>query len=744
LSRLSLVLFSLAVGTGAALAFLTLPNPWTALGLLAAAACFVLWLWSPSGTKWRDAILADAPGETLSSPRRNWAWFLAGFLLLGASLFLLEWRQPYYFTQDDALACELPGLLVGCRGVWAGVWPNYNPYSLMGAPLANLGLYSLTYPPTYLAYAIARHVLVNEYATLEVFAVLHLAVGYAVTFGLVRQMRASGAGAAIVALSTVLSGSSLIMGRCWPAFVPLVVWLPILAWGLVRLRRGPVGWLWTAAMGGAMGATFHVGFPQLSLTVAGFFAVAVAVLVLLGEVPLRRAYHALPALLVGVGLALPIALPQVHAAETMGPRGGVGAGLPFPDAWLCMIAPYPLGQAEHPNHWGTFDREYMGQLYFFGTLLGVLFFANALALFTSRFRWSQWRGQIWLFAALFTLLLMAGDAGWLWALLRRLPITSRITSHPFRLLPFFVLFASLAGGLVLERMLRLSTRRGTWELILGVAVGGLLLYHVALARPSFYTYAFQPGAPLPAEMNSILEPTNAPTGRLMAWSPLRSTHPASAIALSNALPSVYGIPAFHGYDPVVENTFPFTAAAAGFRATPLEAARAYGIRWHLTVRELGPVRSVTPDVYLMEEKPPFEEAYDVLKPLKLPAVYESGPVLLTELDGVDPLAFAEGHPDQPLPLRMNAAGLDVEVGAAGGEATIVNFLWRPEMQATVDGAPIPCNHDEWLRMRVEVPLGGKKLELRYAPDWSRGLLYGGAAVLLGVGLKLLLRRVPME
>src|SRR2546429_261019 len=189
----------------------------------------------------------------------------------------------------------------------------------MGAPLANLGAYSLTYPPTYVAYAIARHGLANEYATFEVFAVLHLVAGYAITFGLMRQLRASPAVASMVALSVVLSGSSLIMGRGWHAFVPLVVWLPVLAWGLARLCQGPVGWWWTLAMGSAIGATFHAGFPQMSIWVTGFFVLGTIMLAGQREVPVRRACLALPALLIGVGLALPIALPQLQAAGSMGP-----------------------------------------------------------------------------------------------------------------------------------------------------------------------------------------------------------------------------------------------------------------------------------------------------------------------------------------------------------------------------------------------------------------------------------------
>jgi len=97
--------------------------------------------------------------STASAPIHGRCWPSLGFLILIAALALLEGIQPYYFTQDDALVSELPGILVGCRGVWQGHWPNYNPYVFMGSSLVNFGLYSLTYPPTYLAYGIARNVL---------------------------------------------------------------------------------------------------------------------------------------------------------------------------------------------------------------------------------------------------------------------------------------------------------------------------------------------------------------------------------------------------------------------------------------------------------------------------------------------------------------------------------------------------------------------------------------------------------
>jgi len=719
-----------------------LPNPLPSLVIIVFSAGLLLWFRSPSGTAWREAILTDTPGNASASGVLDGVWFVAGLLFLGTALFLLEWRQPYYFVQNDAMISELPGILVGCRGLWEGIWPNYNPYSYMGAPLANLGLYSLTYPPTLASYAIARHLLADENATLDVFAMLHLAAGYVVTFGLVRQQRCSAAVATMVSLCVVLSGSSLIMGRNWHAFVPLVVWLSVLAWGLVRLGQGPVGWSWMMAMGCSIGLTFHVGFPQLSLYVTGFFLVGVAALLLLGVVPWPRALFALPALLVGIGLSLPIFLPQLRAAASMRPRLMGGFGLPWPDAWLCMFLPYPFAQAPHPNYWGTWhDDQYMGEMYFFGGLLGVLFFANALALFSARQPWPVWRGHFWFLGGFILFLLMLrSDLDWPWTLLRRLPVVGRIFNHPFRLLPFFVLFASLAGGLVLERILRRTGRRRAWEVLLGVGVGGLLLYHAWVAEASFFTWPFRPFSTLPDKITAALGPPTAPTARVMAWTPQWSMHPCIGYSLIAALPAAYRVPAFHGYDPVVENCFPYVVAADKLREAPLAAARAYGIRWHLTVLGQDSIAAHKAEVAAGQAKPPYEEAFLALQPLKLPRAHESGAVLLTELDNVDPLAFMEGRAEFQLPMRMHAGGIDVDLASAAGNTVIVNFLWRPEMQASVDGLSVSCEHDDWLRLRVRIPPGGQKLEVRYEPDWTQGLLLGCIAILLGVLVQLQLLR----
>src|SRR5205807_9269199 len=176
-------------------------------------------------------------------------WNLAGWLFLIGGFGGLECMQPYYFTQDDALVGELPGILLGCRSLWEGTFPDWNPYVFMGAPLATIGFWAITYPPQLLSYAIARHLLANEFATMEVFAALHLVVGFVAMRHLSRRIGMGAMTANIAALSFVFAGCILIMGRSWHAFIANAVWLPLLGIAIQQFREAPVGWKWIIGVG---------------------------------------------------------------------------------------------------------------------------------------------------------------------------------------------------------------------------------------------------------------------------------------------------------------------------------------------------------------------------------------------------------------------------------------------------------------------------------------------------------------
>ena len=72
--------------------------------------------------------------------------FLGLGLLAVVGVFVwLEIREPFFFTQDDNLSSFFPVILNGCRGVFSGTLPSWNPYQHLGAPTTTYGLYALTY-----------------------------------------------------------------------------------------------------------------------------------------------------------------------------------------------------------------------------------------------------------------------------------------------------------------------------------------------------------------------------------------------------------------------------------------------------------------------------------------------------------------------------------------------------------------------------------------------------------------------
>jgi hypothetical protein len=118
----------------------------------------------------------------------------------------------------------------------------------------------------------------------------------------------------------------------------------------------------------------------------------------------------------------------------------------------------------------------------------------------------------------------------------------------------------------------------------------------------------------------------------------------------------------------------------------------------------------------------------------LPAV-EAGALALYDLGPADPIAFIAERPDAPLPARLTAAGVAVDLPEAGGPRPVVlNFLWRPGLEVAADGAALGLGRDRWGRVVVEAPPGARRLELGYDGGWGQGLYYGAVLALVALAL----------
>ena len=674
-------------------------------------------------------------------PRRAWAawaWWLGGLAVLVACLAFLETPVPYHFTQDDNYFQFLPGMLYGCRAAFHGAFPAWNPHQLLGAPLAEVGTYALTYPFTYAAYALARFVLGSEYATLEWFCLLHLVGGYLAFSWFGRRLGLGPAVGSAAALSFALCGYALVAGSFWFYMTPTFLWLPLLGVSVLGVARSRPGWRWVIGTGLALGLYFHAGNVQMWTYATGFFSIATLWVCLPAPDRRARLAGALAALAIGLGVAAVLLVPQLLALRGIH-RTGAG-GVDALDSLHAILVPYPLAETQF---WGAGSRfrEYHGQVHYGGTVFTAFWLAGLVSAWLYPRRLGRLLRCPLFTLSLVALLLCVGDAGLLWYVQAKLPILNKF-SHPVKLLPFFHFFSLAAGAVVVERLT--STRRWgvQWRALAFVVVAVLLVYHVSLVRRAWDSFADRPYPALPRALDRVLGPEGGPV-RVMAVPSILSLSVDFPLGLTDSYATVYGIDSFSGFDPLVSARPEYQRVERLAAADLLGTLRGYGVT-HIVLHggsDSSRLRGL-PRVLGYHERKFFYR----LEPLRAycggrTPCYEDREIRVFRLDETEPKAFCSGDRSHPLPVSPAPCAAIVDTSRLpGGGRVVVNYLWYRAIRVLADGRPIPASADEFGRIVTRVPPGTRTLTVRYRSPWLAGLALGATLTALGLAIAYLSRR----
>lgn len=639
-------------------------------------------------------------------------WPTIGLIFFIGCLIFLEWRQPLYFTQDDNLAQFLPGILQGCRGAMEGIFPTWNPYQYFGSPTTTVGTYALTYPPTYVSYMLARYVFGNEYLTVEIFCIGHLLVAYFVAHTVLRRLGVRPSVAMLATLCCVLSGFALLVGRSWFYMTPVFVFTPLLMLQTMRFAQGERGWRWIGMTALWLGLYFHAGNVQMWAYTVLLLGVAYLWLLVARVITWRSLFAAASALLLGLAISAPLLIPEYLVTRGV-VRGaihtGITKGLPT------LLVPVSMVQTYHPNRWGAPYYDRLGELYYSGTIFMALAVVSLGALLLSRWRAEEVKQNLWVVPALVALLLALGAdaAPWMW--LSRWPGFSEFRS-PVKLVAFITMFATFAGAVLLERLLRRQTRPLRLEMGLVAIVLALLLHHVGLSKASFFSYGARPYAGIEQPLLRFLQPADGSQPKFLPIAPERSLHPDYFVSLKHQFPSVVEVFSASGYDPLVTGDGTYVKFRSRLlRKVPGTLAQ-YGVRY-----------------VLIHE---FTEAHVLPKWLELgPLVYQREGLRLYEIPGAMPMAFVESDPARSVPAKFDAGGVTLDTSGVSG-TVILNMLWRPELQSRGGGA---LSADELGRTRIPVA-STASVRLDFSPPWGWGWMAAGVFGVVGWGLGFVAQR----
>jgi hypothetical protein len=667
-----------------------------------------------------------------ASPDRPWPSLLGGVVFLITVLTVLELRQPFFFTQDDNLMQFLPVILQGCRSLLQGVLPTWNPYQLLGAPTTTVGVYSLTYPVTYFSYALSRYLLGNENFTIEIYCIFHIITGYFALYWAARCHRIRPSLAATAALCAVLSGWSLIATRSWFYVGPIFLYLPLLIVGVSKLTSGSGGWKWMGSMSVAIALFFYAGNVQF--WVYGLLFLWIAIIVSWSCRLLRGAQvlGAVAATLLGVAFAFPLLLPQFlqtrDVFRTMVPDVGV-----LYKQWQAFFVPGPWIHAYDPAN--SVDPQWLtgGLIVYSGTTFVLLAALLVPCYFFYRVPRREIGQNVWFVCGVISFLAAIGLPGVIWPIMLRLPLLSKFRI-PIKFLAFFDIFIVIVGAMILERLLRRVRWAKQVEICAVVATLVLLGTTGTMRLPSWYSYGIKP---YPTSRPLIEQISGDHAHRVMSITFERSPSPRYWEEFPHNIGTVYNVPAFNGYDPLVRYAPEYRKAMERFEKEPVQTLQEYGVEYILAPADFRrPILSAYGGSHHAESTSliPASVRAKVLAQTEL--VFVDDEISIRRIANARPLAYLETNPELALPVRLRADGFDLDTSSAPQAARVVaNFLWYPESRAEADGRPLVVTQDSYQRIVFDLPASTKQVRIRFAPAWWKGFAIGAfvacAGMLLG-------------
>lgn len=232
------------------------------------------------------------------------------------------------FARWDNTETFLPSIWYTHNELLHGRLPLWNPLQHLGEPIHALGAGATLYLPYTFCVALTQTLHWPEARTLDVSAVMHVALGSFAMAKLASELGIRRSIACAAGISTMLSGFAMAMGSMWVHVIPNLAWSIWAMWGIRRTVMNDRGTVGAAVAAVSLGIVFHTGHIQMSVNIwLACWLWTLALMTALRMWPLRRlALSAVAAILIALPAILPTALVFPDSDRV---QEHVTAGTPF-------------------------------------------------------------------------------------------------------------------------------------------------------------------------------------------------------------------------------------------------------------------------------------------------------------------------------------------------------------------------------------------------------------------------------
>ena len=318
------------------------------------------------------------------------------YLILPLLFFWQILRDPALIVREDAASYYQPYYTFVNAELWAGRWPLWNPFSVLGIPyyagLQSSLFYPLRWPLFFMPYLAGHLLLVWSHYFLTAVAG-HLLLRVALRVGPL----AAFLGAVSITYCAFAQGHlphlSYVMAYPWFLICFLAVWL--------AMQQRP--WLWMTVAGGCIGLLALIGTVHLILLLivllgafVAYHTICAAVLWIRrrdsgGWAVLRPGAVVAGAFTLGVLIGAVQLLPAVALSKGSAREDmrweflTAGNAHPVHNS-IQMVAPFFFGN-HRVGYWGELPRSYHGIAHYSGALVVLMAIVGVLSLGRDRFLW---------------------------------------------------------------------------------------------------------------------------------------------------------------------------------------------------------------------------------------------------------------------------------------------------------------------------------------------------------------------
>lgn len=628
-------------------------------------------------------------------------WLYAGIIVIVLLFAFLQTQRAYFFTRDDNLVQFLPVLNEAQSQLMDGHLPALNMHQYMGSPILRMGTYAVLYPPMVLSYLISHYLLEDDFALLEVFALLHLLAGYLFTYVLLRHLKVNSLYSFIGGLSFVLSGYAIVYIPAWYYVAPCMVFIPLLTYLQYRLNNECNAKI-IALSAISRALFFYGGNVQYFVYWLMFETILFAYLFTKTNSRSKYLESNFISLLITIILVLPLGLLIAANAADSYERSEHFldiSGLNPHEGVLGMLFPAPISYTTHHLGW---DSPYESQVFYFGS---VIMFALVIGLLLciKMYGKKSWKKvPIFFYLGVLSLWLSMGYKGGLYLLTILVPVLNKFR-YPLKFTLFTTFFFIVAGVIFLYWLVKKldHQKRRRVSLIIVVVFFLLIVYHLFLCSKLGIVVV---GEGPPEIIDDYFERNS---GRVITvfsdetidkwYAEMREVPEDFKFGrwLNSNFATYFGYYHYSGYEPLRSK----------------QTANAIGVGAYARIKKLNKTKLNFHGVrYVIV---PEEERYKFRSLEGMPITYANENLLVLENQGAKPFVFSENQKINIGEIKFLHNGLSFNVSAKQIGNVTINLLAHPQYEIRVDGKKTIFEADKYERINVVVPAGNYEVIVEY-------------------------------